>query len=364
MLSSSTARNRFQNWKSASRILVYDADSIALAESSNLLGLLRKFRAEGYTGDVAWLKGGIQALWRDYRHLLDQCSVSDDEDEGDSPRFLRARNLPLAAFQQASTTTSTHAISSSASPVHANTPLQTQNQSAAAPLRPHSRAPSQALSASPTRLTAANPFYDNIRQNLELSHGITERIPLKLSPRTASRTHELPLPWLREIATAAGREDSTEALAIQFYKIELDEQRRLQNVMAHHTKQSHNSHDKTHDEKNKLVVQQHSADENSGFPYSILAGVEKGTKNRQVYFLFGRFASQRLIQILSSRYRNIWPFEHSRVRLKGVDGDDDDYINASFVQPLGTRRQYIATQGPLPSTFADFWACVSKVFFL
>lgn len=33
----------------------------------------------------------------------------------------------------------------------------------------------------------------------------------------------------------------------------------------------------------------------------------------------------------------------------------DDYVNASYVQPLGTRRQYIATQGPLQSTYNDFW---------
>ena len=33
----------------------------------------------------------------------------------------------------------------------------------------------------------------------------------------------------------------------------------------------------------------------------------------------------------------------------------DDYVNASYVQPLGTKKRYIATQGPLPETFNDFW---------
>ena len=37
----------------------------------------------------------------------------------------------------------------------------------------------------------------------------------------------------------------------------------------------------------------------------------------------------------------------------------DDYVNASYVQPLCTRKRYIATQGPLPSTYVDFWTCVS-----
>jgi tyrosine-protein phosphatase 2/3 len=36
----------------------------------------------------------------------------------------------------------------------------------------------------------------------------------------------------------------------------------------------------------------------------------------------------------------------------------DDYVNASYVQPIGTRKRYIATQGPLPETFKDFWLCV------
>ena len=55
------------------------------------------------------------------------------------------------------------------------------------------------------------------------------------------------------------------------------------------------------------------------------------------------------------RYRNIWPFEHARVRLRKNKPEDDDYMNASYVQPLGTAKRYIATQGPLPTTFVDFW---------
>ena len=39
----------------------------------------------------------------------------------------------------------------------------------------------------------------------------------------------------------------------------------------------------------------------------------------------------------------------------------DDYVNASYVQPLGTRKRYIATQGPLPSTYVDFWTCVFTI---
>ena len=55
------------------------------------------------------------------------------------------------------------------------------------------------------------------------------------------------------------------------------------------------------------------------------------------------------------RYWYIWPFEHARVRLLRKGSDEDDYMNASYVQPLGTTKRYIATQGPLAATFTDFW---------
>ena len=42
-------------------------------------------------------------------------------------------------------------------------------------------------------------------------------------------------------------------------------------------------------------------------------------------------------------------------RRRSEASSDDDYVNASYVQPLGTSRRYIATQGPLPATFNDFW---------
>lgn len=42
-------------------------------------------------------------------------------------------------------------------------------------------------------------------------------------------------------------------------------------------------------------------------------------------------------------------------RVEALEEEHDDYVNASHVQPLGTRRRYIATQGPLEATFGDFW---------
>jgi hypothetical protein len=67
-------------------------------------------------------------------------------------------------------------------------------------------------------------------------------------------------------------EEGTEALAMQFYRIELAEQRRLMGVMEHHSKES------------GLSFPQPSTGANGSkplkFPFSITAGVEKGAKNR------------------------------------------------------------------------------------
>ncbi|ETW87664.1 hypothetical protein HETIRDRAFT_448126 [Heterobasidion irregulare TC 32-1] len=466
----------------------------------------------------------------------------------------------------------------SGAPSHSPAPLHPSGPPIATPIttsfsqsydRPHPPAPQQ---------VAYNPFFDAVRQNLELSHGITERIPLRIGRAEKLRVGDLPFQWLREIGRWAGVEDEedgrlegggadaqgenvaasgsgsssesesesedesgsasgsgqekedqnaememeqrgrpqaaahahthvhfpssspssspapaphasarprttshphavvkpesvvegSEALAMQFYRIELGEQRRLMGVMAHHSRESGTvvasaaaaaaalptsplsagtsasgfvsssgsvpasasgpssalpsfsppppaSASGKKKKKDKARASKAKARAKAEFPYSITAGIEKGAKNR---------------------YRNIWPFEHTRVRLQkqkpksqsqppvapvagapsaagalhslwlpspapflpattlgappsglasrlppaltknlslpashlqsqslpplttGAEEDSDDYVNASYVQPLGTRKRYIATQGPLPETFTDFWTLV------
>ncbi|KAI0736049.1 hypothetical protein C8Q76DRAFT_714283 [Earliella scabrosa] len=159
------------------------------------------------------------------------------------------------------------------------------------------------------------------------------------SPTSSSLSHSPP-----------DADDLTRALELQFYKIELGEQKRLLGVMERHSMESgkviHEGSgvrgslgiptvgmDIKPGEDSKSAAQT-SEEAIASFPFSITAGLEKGSKNR---------------------YRNIWPFEHARVRLRKTKPDDDDYMNASYVQPLGTTKRYIATQGPLPTTFTDFW---------
>lgn len=59
---------------------------------------------------------------------------------------------------------------------------------------------------------------------------------------------------------------------------------------------------------------------------------------------------------MKNRFPDILPYDHSRVELPSTK---DDYINASFVKDLTPNTpSFIATQAPLPSTYADFWMMV------
>lgn len=289
MLSSPSARSRFSSWSSASRILVYDADSTTIGDSSNINGLLRKFNVGGFHGQLAWLKGGFHAVWRERRDIIDALPPTPEpeaEEEDDAQdKTVRPRQLPPGAFLITSTTHH--------NALHSNAVLGT---GIPAPKRPPSVI-ARSVSSPPTISShpAFNPFFDTVRQNTELSQGITERIPLRLPRRVRRRIHDLPFPWLRDIARRAANavlpnksisdtsssesendsdganpadiEEGKEALAMQFFKVELSEQRRLMGIMEHHSKESG----------------QDEAYSSAPFPFSITAGVEKGAKNRLVH---------------------------------------------------------------------------------
>ncbi|XP_068188602.1 tyrosine-protein phosphatase non-receptor type 22 isoform X2 [Antennarius striatus] len=63
--------------------------------------------------------------------------------------------------------------------------------------------------------------------------------------------------------------------------------------------------------------------------------------------------------VKKNRYKDIVPFDHSRVKLSlHTSKNDADYINASFIQGVSGSRAYIATQGPLPHTILDFFRMI------
>ncbi|PQE04315.1 tyrosine phosphatase protein [Rutstroemia sp. NJR-2017a BBW] len=168
--------------------------------------------------------------------------------------------------------------------------------------------------AMPKTKNALNPFFSNIRQNQDLIDGVGQmdvKVPedfvhdkaaMKIVPR-----------WLKK---AAQKEDHGKLVSDKFLTIEVAEQKRMTKALT------------------------------SGVTYGTpapgstdvqIAGVEKGGKNR---------------------YNNIWPFEHTRVRLQGKADGACDYVNASHVKASRSNKHYIASQGPMPATFEDFWSVI------
>ncbi|KAF7229141.1 tyrosine-protein phosphatase non-receptor type 12 isoform X2 [Nothobranchius furzeri] len=65
---------------------------------------------------------------------------------------------------------------------------------------------------------------------------------------------------------------------------------------------------------------------------------------------------EREENVKKNRYKDILPFDHSRVKLTlKLTNQDSDYINANFIKGVDGPNAYIATQGPLPNTVLDFW---------
>ena len=340
MLPSPSSRARFADWSSASRILVYDSDSTFAPDNSIIAGLLRKFRAEGFTGELGWVSGGFQAVWKEVRDLATTEPLSPEEEDPDpaaSFGTLRTTHLPKAAFSLFSTTA---APSPQPGVVPGSNPILN--------------------TPAPSASRAANPFFDTIRQNVELSHGITERIPLRLPRRIRRRISDLPSRWLQDIArrsalrhSSASRhpgfdglesgsessddphtsdpdendpnvEEGTEALAMQFYRIELAEQRRLRSIMDHHTKESQVSAFAVASAKPRRTLDKDGGGVSvrtgaksvpgtprpSAFPFSITAAVEKGTKNRWVVAL--TFRESRFAFALSCWTRYLFSCHGSR----------------------------------------------------
>lgn len=95
-------------------------------------------------------------------------------------------------------------------------------------------------------------------------------------------------------------------------------------------------------------------------------GIETGAVTVQFDQLYRKKSGEamevsKLAENMSkNRYRDIMPYDSTRVKLK--DSREGDYINASFVNmeipSSAIINRYIATQGPLSNTCSDFWLMV------
>eukprot|EP00055_Hartaetosiga_balthica_P010319 m.43684 g.43684 ORF g.43684 m.43684 type:complete len:642 (+) comp7123_c1_seq3:213-2138(+) len=60
-----------------------------------------------------------------------------------------------------------------------------------------------------------------------------------------------------------------------------------------------------------------------------------------------------------NRYTNILPYDHSRVKITpSTRTFHSDYVNASYINGYKKQNAYIASQGPVPDSFADFWQMI------
>ncbi|XP_032750371.1 receptor-type tyrosine-protein phosphatase H [Rattus rattus] len=99
-------------------------------------------------------------------------------------------------------------------------------------------------------------------------------------------------------------------------------------------------------------VRENEKDSNCGFAEEYQQLALEGQGQSQMTAL-------ALENVSKNRYRNVLPYDWSRVPLQPLHEEPgSDYINASFMPGLWSPKEFIATQGPLPHTVSDFWRMV------
>jgi protein-tyrosine phosphatase len=250
---------KFLSWRQSAYIIVYDSNTEQTRDATQLMNVLKKFKVEGWRGEARILRGGFAAFAGRFPNQIRQ-----QRQNKANPSGMQARPMSL-------------------------------NLASTVPVAGGCSLPDAA---------PAEPFFSNIRQNMDLVGGVGQ-MPVKL-PNALTPQHSKHLPqWLR---TASAHEDKGRDVSQKFLKIEQRELHRMREALDSHA----------------------NYDEKSSTKYRV-AGIEKGSKNR---------------------YNDIYPFDHSRVRLQDVPSGACDYINANHVRAKLTNKTYIATQAPIPDTFA------------
>ncbi|KAF2665786.1 hypothetical protein BT63DRAFT_417315 [Microthyrium microscopicum] len=264
---SADQKKKFERWRSCKYIVVYDASASKAKDAQACVNMLKKFATEGWSGTSYVIRGGFYDFARQFPLFVQTDSSSSSNESPASLLTLPSNNL---------------------APVIGGCPM-------------------------PMTKSAANPFFGNIRQNMDLIGGVGQIAMKRPINMTAVQLEEIPQ-WLR---LASDERNDGKLASDKFLAIEKMEQKRMQQALSG---QVHYGTPGTPGTRN---VQ--------------LAGIEKGSKNR---------------------YNNIWPYEHSRVKIEGLPAGACDYINANHIKATWSNKRYIATQGPIPSTFNDFWKAV------
>lgn len=253
---------KFNRWKQAKFIVVYDATSAQQRDATSSINTLKKFTNEGWNGVAAVIRGGYAGFANKFPDLI-------DEEPATKTEALNSKKLAIDPQKPGAT-------------------------------------PVAGGCAIPNSRTAANPFFGSIRQNMDLIGGVgllAVKLPAALRSGVVV---QLPT-WLERVTE---ERDSGKTVADCFLQIERAEQQRMQKALSANVSYG------TPNPSAAKGIQ--------------IAGIEKGTKNR---------------------YKDMLPYDHSRVRLQNVPSGDCDYVNASHIKAAWSNRRYIATQAPVPTTF-------------
>ncbi|KAG0278689.1 hypothetical protein BGZ96_002279 [Linnemannia gamsii] len=301
----------FSNWRQFSNIVLFDATGATPVKGGPLFCIAQKFRKEGCSARIGYIQGGFNTFAHDHADLCspDSSAPSQPDNSG----------TPLSINNHAR-------VPSSHSSSRSNSPTSSSGSSSSNTSPPRSRLHLGSLPSMITKPVVGdtvaqtpmienpnvNPLFESVRQSMGLNTNITEEIPVRLpSGFSVDMIREYLPNWLlNAIDEPAGKS----RLAKYFQKVEIIEKKRL-----------------------ALLLCPQAMRQGKTSSYSIGSGVEKGLKNR---------------------YNNVWPFDHTRIKINELDQGGDDYINASLLTPPFGRRSYIATQAPLPSTFLDFWKVI------
>ena len=251
---------KFKQWKLARYIVVYDASSSQMKDATSAINTLKKFTTEGWQGTPYIIRGGYSGFAKKYPDKVDKRRV-DEMDES-----------------------STRKLS----------------------IEPPAGAPVAGGCLMPNTVSVANPFFGNIRQNMDLIGGVGQ-MPIKL-PAAMGEKGVVKLPtWLKAVTD---ERDRGKIVADRFLGIERAEQQRMQRALSANVS--------------------YGSPRPSSAGNVQIAGIEKGTKNR---------------------YKDMLPYDHSRVKLQNVSQGDCDYVNASHLGAERSNKHYIASQAPVPATF-------------
>ncbi|XP_062871383.1 tyrosine-protein phosphatase non-receptor type 22 [Trichomycterus rosablanca] len=106
----------------------------------------------------------------------------------------------------------------------------------------------------------------------------------------------------------------------------------------------------------QLASKQFMADDENGTIAAEFLKLKRQSTKYRTEKTYATKAADKQENVKKNRYKDIVPFDHSRVKLSlNTSKNDTDYINANFIQGALGPKAYIATQGPLPHTVLDFW---------